>query len=190
MQFLSYRVCLLLCLTGSSLCLGDDLRPDPNWKGTVSDGLLMPSDWSAYWPTAKVGDFVVQKDKWGLHRDEVVEITKNTITVARVIDNVLGDKSRHTEVRTKYKVQLDKTQSTSPKGTGKSTGSKSKTKNSAKSPGTEVIKIGDQDIECTVRKSGKITHWYSPLVPFDGQVKKDAPDAASKFVVVDFGRGK
>ena len=41
----------------------------------------MPSDWAAYWPTAEVGDFVVQTDKWGQRRDEVVEITKDTITV-------------------------------------------------------------------------------------------------------------
>lgn len=190
MHFLSFHVSLLVCLAIPALGLAQDLRPDPNWKGTVSDGLLMPSDWATYWPTAKVGDFVVQKDKWGYRRDEVVEITKDTITVARVVDNVLGDKSRRTELRFKYKVQLDKPQSTTPKGTGKSSSSKSKSKNNSKNDDTEVIKVGDQEIECTIKKSGKMTRWYSPLLPFDGLVKKDAPDATSKFVVVSFGRGK
>lgn len=190
MHFIPYGYCVLVCLAIPSLGLSQELRPDPHWKGTVSEGLLMPSTWVAYWPTAKVGDFVQQKDKWGQRRDEVVEITKDTIVVARVIDNTLGDKSRHTELRFKYKVQLEKPKSTPPKGTGKtSSSSKSKSsKSSKKSDETETIKIGDQEIECTVKKLGTITRWYSPLLPFDGLVKQDAPDA--KFVVVSFGRGK
>lgn len=157
----------------------------------------MPSNWATYWPTAKVGDFLVQEDKWGRLREEVVAITKDSIVVARVIDNTLGDKSRHMELRFKYQVPQAKSKTTPPKGTGKaSNNSNTKNKSSKsskkgddkKNDVTEMIKVGDQQIECTKQKMGTITRWYSPLLPFDGIVKQDAPDV--KFVVVSFGRGK
>lgn len=196
----SLRLCLVLCLAVPSSGLTQDLRPDPNWKGSVTEGLNMPSSWATYWPAAKVGDFVVQQDNWGRRRDEVVAITKDTITVARVIDNTLGDKSRSMELRFKYQVPVEKLKSTPPKSKAKassnSNNSSSKSKSSKNSKKTddkkgdekEVIKIGDQEIECTRQKMGNITRWYSPLLPFDGMVKQDAPDA--KFVVVSYGRGK
>ena len=168
MRCFLFHLYLLLGVALPSLGLAQDMKPDPNWKGSVTEGLNMPSSWAAYWPTAKVGDFVVQEDKWGRRREEVVAITKDSIVVARLIDNTLGNKSRSMELRFKYEVPQEKSKTTPAKGKTKASSnsantSKSKSsKNSRNTAGkkddnTEVIKIGDQEIVCTIQKMGNIT---------------------------------
>jgi hypothetical protein len=177
-----------------------DLQPDPQWKGTASE-LLMPSSWVAYFPHAKVGDFVEYSDR-GRRRDQVVEVTADGLVVARVVENRNAQGGRM-ELRWRYKVsETDKKKlagakdgkssskkPTTPPKKNQSSGSKGKDKEKGKNePETEVIKVGDRELTCNVTKKGNIITWTNSDVPFDGVVKRKTADDTAQ--LVDFGRGK
>lgn len=73
-----------------------DLRPDPNFKGSVMDS-NWPTDWFAYYGTAKVGDFA-EISGFGRARREVLEASADSVLVAHVVDT----KGSRTEFRVRY----------------------------------------------------------------------------------------
>jgi hypothetical protein len=173
---------LLLLVVAASAPAQDkpDLRPATDWKGTPAE-LGFPADWLAYFPTAKVGDFVEDADKFGRRRNEVVEVAADALVVARVIENAKAERGRM-ELRFRYKLsEADKKKVAGGPA-------KAPAKGKAKEPQFETIKVGDTEVKCRVVKSGKTTTWRSDELPFDGVAKKDSP--GDKFHAVAFGRGR
>jgi hypothetical protein len=171
---------LLVVTAGASAQDQPLLRPAPDWKGTPSE-LNFPADWLAYFPTAKVGDFVEDADKFGRRRNEVVEVAADALIVARVVENATAANGVM-ELRFRYKLtEADKKKLAGGKA-------KAPSKGKAKEPQVETIKVGDTEVKCLVVKSGKTTTWRSADLPFDGVARKDAP--SDKFQAIAFGRGR
>jgi hypothetical protein len=118
------------------------LRPDPDWKGAPSE-LGFPAGWLAYFPTAKVGDFIEEADKYGRRRNQVVSVTADTLVVARVVENAKADKGVM-ELRFQYK--LSETDKKRLAG-GEKAKPPAKGKAKAKEPQFETIKVGDTEVK-------------------------------------------
>lgn len=189
------------------------LLPDPNFKDEVGKPSL-PDNWLDYFPTAKVGDFA-EYHGFGRVRYEVLAVTEDSVTVARVVDtrgtrHEFHDKFSLTAAQKK---QLAKQASAAeekpqPKPKPKTTASKTKKKltpaqeraQKAKEereaalakknePKTETLRIDGQELLCNVEETGKSSAlWTSPLVPFDHLVRRKAPN--DDLQLVKFGRGK
>lgn len=149
-----------------------DLTPDPNYKGEVVD-VAVPALYAAWFPSAKVGDFVVIETGQNAYmRREVLAIDKGAVVIADV-GNIDG---AHTETRVKMTMAPAQRSQAGHYEPAKKARSK------------EQIKVGGRELICDVVKSGKATTWSSPQVPFDNVVKMEAPQA--HVLLLDYGRGK
>ncbi|WP_157368572.1 hypothetical protein [Zavarzinella formosa] len=189
-----WLACLIVMATGVAHAQDKSLlRPDPNWKGMLIE-FLYPKEWLAYYPTAKVGDFVVYSGKFGDKREEVVAVTPDYVVVSRTFSL---RKDSVTELRTQYKLSDDDkkklAQGIQPPAAKTKTPTKGKTTTKGKPAAKEeetsdTVKVGDKELKCEIKKTGKTTTWHSSELPFDGIVKKES--TGESFTVSSFGRGK
>lgn len=179
---ISLRLIAVLLLVVAGTASGQDkvsLKPAADWKGTTSD-FHLPASWLGYFPNAKVGDFIEEEDRYGRRRNEVVAVEAEALVVARVVENRTATDGKM-ELRYRYKLTEAQKKPAPAKG-------KAKSKAKAKEPVYETIKIGDAEVKCLVVKSGTITTWSSPELPFDGIARTTLPDNDTRAVA--FGRGR
>jgi hypothetical protein len=151
--------------TGSKI----NLRPDPNFKGMVTEIRNADPVWQAYIGTAKVGDFKEYKggNEQEPGRWETVEVGKDYAIIAKV-DYMFG---KRMELRMKQML---------PKGV--------KAASTPLKKGKDEITVGDKKVICMKKGDAKAATWTSPEVPFDGVVKVESRNY--RYIVTDFGRGQ
>jgi hypothetical protein len=190
-----------------------DLKPDPNFKEKVGS-TSPPNEWLDYFPTAKVGDFAEYKG-FGRVRHEVIAADGETITVARVVDTrgtrnefctkytLNNGQKRTLEQKAKAKEEAAKPVKPAPKKKltpeqeraqkirekNQQERAEADAKRKAEKESMETVTIDGREITCLrVKHSFQSETWTSPEVPFDGLVKRVAPN--DNLTLVSFGRGK